>query len=106
LFIIHVNDPPQRINAVSDAILFADDTSVIISVRNFRYFCLVSYSLLSHVIKWFAAIKLVLNLDKTDVIKFLTKNSSHSTFHTCYKEKCKEETINTKFLGLHKLIPT
>jgi len=29
-------------------------------------------------------------------MKFLTKNSSHSTFHAGYKEK----TVNTKFLGL------
>ena len=35
-----------------------------------------------------------------DVMKFLTKNSSHSTFHTSYKEKYKEETVNTKFLAL------
>jgi hypothetical protein len=33
-------------------------------------------------------------------MKFITKNSSHSTFHTDYKEKYKEETVNTKFLGL------
>jgi len=34
------------------------------------------------------------------VIKFITKNSSYSTFHTGYKEKYKEETVNTDFLGL------
>jgi len=31
---------------------------------------------------------------------FVTKKSSHSTFHTGYKEKYKEETVNTKFFGL------
>jgi len=33
-------------------------------------------------------------------MKFLTKNSSHSIFHTGFKEKYKEETVNTKFLHL------
>jgi len=51
-------------------------------------------------IKWFAANKLVLNLDKIKKMKFITKNSSHSIVHTGYKEKYIEETVDTKFLGL------
>jgi hypothetical protein len=31
--------------------------------------------------------KLVLNLDKTNIMKFKTSNSSHSTLHIGYKEK-------------------
>ena len=33
-------------------------------------------------------------------MKFITKNSSHSTLHSGYKEKYTEETVNTKCLGL------
>jgi len=33
-------------------------------------------------------------------MKFITKNSSHSTVHIGMQEKCVEETVNTKFLGL------
>jgi len=33
-------------------------------------------------------------------MKFITKKSSHAAFHTGYKEKYKEETVNTIFLGL------
>ena len=50
-------------------------------------------------IKLFAANNLVLNLDKTNIMKFITKNSSHSTLHIGYKEKYIEDTLNTKFLG-------
>jgi hypothetical protein len=32
-------------------------------------------------------------------MKYITKSSSHSTFHIGYKEKCIEEKVNTKFLG-------
>jgi hypothetical protein len=54
-----------RINSVSEEMLFADDTGVIISRRHFGDICWVSNLFLSHVIKWFAASKLVLNLDET-----------------------------------------
>jgi hypothetical protein len=58
----------------------------------------VSSLVLSYVIKWFAANNKVLNLDKTNIMKFIIKNSSHSTFHIGYKEKCIEETVNTKLI--------
>jgi len=51
-------------------------------------------------IKWFAASKLVLNLDKTNIMKVITKNSSHSTLHIGYKEDNIERMANTKPLGL------
>jgi len=51
-------------------------------------------------IKWFAAYNLVLNLDKMNIMKFITKNSSHSTLCIGYKEKYIEDSVNTKFLGL------
>jgi len=87
LFIIYINDLPLRINAVSEPILFADDTSVLISSRNFEDFCSVLNLVLSHIIKWFAANNLVLSSGKTNVMKFVTKNSSHSALHVGCKEK-------------------
>jgi hypothetical protein len=60
----------------------------------------LSNLVLSRTIKWFAAINLVLNLDKTDVMKFITKKSSHPSLHFGYKEKYLEETVKTKYLGL------
>jgi len=100
LFIIHINDLTMRINVVSEPILCADDTSVIISSRNFKDCSLVSNVVLSHVIKWFAANNLVMNLNKMNIMKFITKNSAHSTLHIGYKEEYTEERGNKKFLGL------
>ena len=60
----------------------------------------MSNLVLSHMIKWFAASKLVLNLDKTNIMKVITKNSSHSTLHIAYKEDNTERMVNTKPLGL------
>ena len=75
-----------RINTVSEPVLFAGDTSVLISSRNLEDFCSVSNLVVSHMIKWFAANNLVINLDKTNIMKFITKNSSHSTIHICLKK--------------------
>ena len=63
--------------------------------QNLEDFCSVSNSVLSHMIKW-----LVLNLDKTNIMKFITNNSSHATQHIGYKEKYRKETVESKFLGL------
>jgi hypothetical protein len=48
--------------------------SVIISNRNFKDFCMISNSVLSRMIERFAASKLVLNLEKTNIMKFVTSN--------------------------------
>ena len=92
--IVH-NNLPLRINSVSEPILFADDNDVIISSRNLEDFCSVSNFVLSHMVKWSAANNLVLNLDKINIMKFITINSTHSALHTSY-----EGMANTKFLGL------
>jgi hypothetical protein len=52
-FVIYTNDLPLKINSVSETILFADDTSAVITGKNLGDFCSVSNSVLSHVIKWF-----------------------------------------------------
>jgi hypothetical protein len=92
LFIKYINDLHLRINSIYESGLFSDDTSVIISSRNIKDFCSVSNLVLSVMIKWFAANKLVLNVDKTNYL-------SHSTLYIGYKEKYTEDTVNTKFLG-------
>jgi hypothetical protein len=97
--------PSPEINSVSEPVLFADDTSVIISSRNFEDFYSVSNLVLSLMIKWFSTNNLVLNVDEMNMMKFIAKNSSHFTLHIGYKEKSREEMVNTKFLGL-QLITT
>jgi hypothetical protein len=64
LFLVYINDLPPRINSLAKPILFADDTSVIICNGNFRNFSATSNLVLSRMIEWFAANKLILNLEK------------------------------------------
>ena len=73
--IVYTTDLPLRINSILESVLYADDTSVIISSRNFKDFCSVSNLILSHMNKSFVANNLVLNLDKMNTMKFITKNS-------------------------------
>jgi hypothetical protein len=76
LFLMYMNDLPPTINILSEPILFADDNSVIISSKNFDDFSTISNTVLSHMSKWFTTNKLVLNLEKTNIIKFTTNHYS------------------------------
>jgi len=51
-------------------------------------------------IECFEANKLVLSLEKPNIIKFVTVNSPPYPLTTGYKEKYIKETVHTKFLGL------
>jgi hypothetical protein len=54
-------------------IILADDTSVIICSKKLDDFCSDKHISLSKS-KWFAGNKLVLSLDKTNIVKFVTNN--------------------------------
>jgi hypothetical protein len=67
LFLVYINDLPLQINSLAKPILFADDSSVIISNGNFIEFSISANQVLAHMIEWFSANKLVLNLEKTNI---------------------------------------
>ena len=54
-----MNDLSLQINAISDPILFADDTSVLISKDNCEDFQQTANLVLSNMSKWFEANQLV-----------------------------------------------
>jgi hypothetical protein len=91
---------PPTLNTLSVPIIFADDTSLNISSKNLDDFCILSNRVFSHMNKWFAAKKLALNLDKTNIIKFITSNSPQYPLNIGFNDKYIEEAVNTKFLGL------
>jgi hypothetical protein len=55
--------------------------------------------------EWFAADKLVLNLYKTNIMKFIATNLSLPAVCIGYKQKCLEETRIQNFL-FYKLVST
>jgi hypothetical protein len=69
---MYINDIPLSMNSLLEIIL-ADDTSVIICSKKLDDFCSVKRISVSKS-EWFADNKLVLGLDKTNIIKFVTTN--------------------------------
>jgi hypothetical protein len=82
-----MNDLPLRISSLPEPQLSADDTSVN-SSTNFEGTISVSNPLLSLMIEWLAVNKLLLTLDKTNIMEFVTNSWSHCTLRIGYKEKC------------------
>jgi len=97
---VYINDLPLQINSLAEPVLFAYDTSVIISNENFIDFATSANQILAHMIEWFSANKLVLNLEKTNIMKFVTINQPYCALTISYKDKCREEAVNLKFLGV------
>jgi hypothetical protein len=100
LFITYINNLPPTINTLSEPILVAVDTSAIIYSKYFDDFSAMLNIILSHISKWFTSNKFVLNLDKTNIIKFITNKSPQYDLKIGYDEKYIEESKNTKLLGL------
>jgi hypothetical protein len=51
-------------------------------------------------IEWFSANKLVLNLEKTNILKFVTNNLPYSALNIGHKDKYIEEAVHLKFFGI------
>jgi len=100
LFLVYVNDLPLQINSLAEPIMFTDDTNVIISNGNCIDFSTLANQLLACMIEWFSANKLVLNLGKTNIMKFVTINQPHCALTISYEDKYIEEAVNLKFLGI------
>jgi glycogen debranching enzyme len=84
---VYINDLSLRINFLAKPILFADDTSVIISNRNFAEFSTTANLVLARIIEWFSANMLVLNLEKTNTMKFVIKNLPYFALTIGHKDK-------------------
>jgi hypothetical protein len=55
LFVLYINDLPLQMDKISDPILFADHTCIMISKDNYDDFQETSDLVLYHMIKWFEA---------------------------------------------------
>jgi hypothetical protein len=66
---IDKNDLLSTIITLVILVIFADETSIIISNKNLDDFYTLPNRVLSLMSKWFAANKMALNLDKTNIIK-------------------------------------
>jgi hypothetical protein len=100
LFLIYINDLPIFLNRISTPILFADDTSILITSYNPREFNIITGEILQKLDKCFKTNLLSLNFDKTHVIHFKTKNIQTTEIKVKYKDKLINLLNNIKFLGV------
>jgi hypothetical protein len=84
LFLVYINDLPSFLNRISTPILFADDTSVLITPREFK---IITNEILKKLDKWFKINLLSLNFDKTHFIHFKTKNTQTTEVNVKHKVK-------------------
>jgi hypothetical protein len=73
LFLIYINDLSLTVSKLANPILFADDTSIIISYTNPEEFKNNNNSVMTETINWFQSNLLTLNCNKTCFLQFLTK---------------------------------
>jgi hypothetical protein len=83
------------LNASSTSIIFAYETNVIISSKNLDDCCTLSNKVLSQMSKWFTGNKLSPNLDITNKIKCIAKNSPQYPLNIGYNDDHIEEGVNT-----------
>jgi len=100
LFLVYINNLLQTIKHKAISILFADDTSTLITSPNniqFQNDLNVASGQLS---KLFNANLLSLNFDKIYFIRFTNRSTFTSNIQITYKDKQICTVTETKFLGL------
>jgi hypothetical protein len=100
LFLLYINDLPKAINDNVKMVLFADDTSIIITSPNPTDFNNKVNKVLQDINVWFATNLLSLNLEKTQFMQFITKSNSLIDINIMLGNKKIVNVHNTKFLGL------
>ena len=101
MFLITTNDLPKTINDIAEPILFADDTTILITSPNKRDFELKVTKVLNCINEWFNTNKLSINFDKTYYIQFKTNHNSRSHLEISQLNKQILHTSNIKFLGIY-----
>ena len=108
LFIIYLNDLPNGLHQRAKPVIYADDTSVLLTAKNAEELknkinCTLEElknkinCTLDYMTGWFSA---TLNMEKTNKMKFTSSYHQNETFQIMYQKKIITGSNNTKFLGL------
>ena len=99
LFLIYINDLSRTISKLANTILFADDTSIIVSTSNQDEFKTNINSVMYEIMNWFQSNLLTLNCNKTHFLQFLTKNKKELQIQMT-SNSIISNLNSTTFLGL------
>jgi len=101
LFILYINDLPNTIIHNATPILFADDTSILITGQTAYKFQDDLNSTFSQTSEWFKQISLSLNISKADFIQFSSKSLNYLDINITYENNYIAKVNDLKFLGLN-----
>jgi hypothetical protein len=77
LFNIYINDFPLEINKILEVIMYADDTTILCTSKDYHKLKPKLDAILSHRVDWFQKNQSVLHFDKTKIIKFTCAAPAH-----------------------------
>ena len=95
-----MNDLPRSVNKFASPVIYADDTSVLVSANNLKDVQTKSYSTLHHISDWFSFNGLTLKLEKTNMVKFCTNNSPNNRQQCPTDNYLINDVTNIRFLEL------
>jgi hypothetical protein len=81
-------------------VIYADDTSVLLTAKNYEELKTKINCTLDYKTGWFSANGLILNMEKTNIMKFTSSYHQNEAFQFIYQNKIISGTNNTNFLGL------
>jgi hypothetical protein len=96
---LYINDLPKTIAGLANPVLFADDTSMIISKSDPKEFINTISRNIIKINEWFKS-NSSLNIDKTYFVQFCTKTNQKYDFQTSYENRQIAKAQNIKFLGI------
>jgi hypothetical protein len=99
-FIIYINDLPRHITCFTNVVLFAHDTSILITEKNYENLNQMIRLVLDCTSRWFKANQLVFNLTKTNITKFSPSHFILSQLISEHNSTTISEVPDTKFLGV------
>jgi hypothetical protein len=100
LFLIYINGILYGLYHTAEPVIYADDTSALITARNTKALQIKAKITLEYMSKWFLINGLTLNIEKTNIVKFSSTLYLGETFQIIYQNNAIKECTNIKFLGL------
>jgi len=100
LFLIYINVLPNLVSTGTKILLYADDTSTIVTSSNLENFETKIDNIFGDINNWFKVNQLTLNYNITNYLQFNTKNSWDCELKPNYQGNCIKSSSNTKFLSL------
>jgi hypothetical protein len=102
LFVLYINDLLKIINDKAVPILFADDTSLLVTSSTHEDLCANTNTPFCSINDWFKVNKLFINFNKTHYIHFTARNNNmQNKINFVYDNKQITSIYNIKFLGIH-----